>query len=178
LARRASRRSGRAERRFAILDNWDTRDGWAKPRKVVAKAERTEGKANPRFIVTSLHWSDGDARKLYEDIYCARGEMENRIKECQSDLFAGRTSAAGMRANQLRLWFAAFAYVVMAALRRIGLIGTELSRATCGTIRMKLLKIGALITKSVRRVKIAFASSCPHQATFAIAHERLCRAVA
>ena len=136
LARRASRRSGRAERRFAILDNWDTRDGWAKPRKVVAKAEWTEGKANPRFIVTSLHWSDGDARKFYVDIYRARGEIENRIKECQSDLFAGRTSAASMRANQLRLWSAAFAYVVMAALRRIGLVGAELSRATCGTIRM------------------------------------------
>ena len=178
LARRASRRSGRAERRFAVLEDWDTREGWARPRKVVAKAEWTEGKANPRFIVTSLHWSDGDARKLYEDIYCARGEMENRIKECQSDLFAGRTSAASMRANQLRLWFAAFAYVVLAALRRIGLVGTELARATCGTIRLKLLKIGALITKSVRRVKIAFASSCPHQATFAIASHRLRRAAA
>ena len=178
LARRASRRSGRAERRFAVLEDWDTREGWARPRKVVAKAEWTEGKANPRFIVTSLHWTDGDARKLYEDVYCARGEMENRIKECQSDLFAGRTSAASMRANQLRLWFAAFAYVVMAALRRIGLLGTELAQATCGTIRLKLLKIGALITTSVRRVRIAFASSCPHQATFAIAQERLRRAAA
>ncbi len=182
LARRASRRSGRAERRFAILEKWDTREGWAKPRKVVAKAEWTPdvegvatkvGKANPRFIVTSLHWSDGDAATLYEDIYCARGEMENRIKECQADLFADRTSAASMRANQLRLWFAAFAYVAMAALRRIGLAGTELSRATCGTIRLKLLKIGALISQSVRRVKIAFASSCPQQATFAIAYHRL-----
>ena len=104
--------------------------------------------------------------------------MENRIKECQTDLFAGRTSAASMRANQLRLWFAAFAYVVLAPLRRIGLGGTELARATCGTIRLKLLKIGALITKSVRRVKIAFASSCPHQATFAIAQHRLRRAAA
>ena len=187
LARRAHRRSGRAERRFTVLDNWDTREGWARPRKVVAKAEWTphaEGvaakndKANPRFIVTSLHWSDGDARALYEDIYCARGEMENRIKECQADLFAGRTSAATMRANQLRLWFAAFAYVVMAALRRIGLAGTELARATCGTIRLKLLKIGALITTSVRRVKIAFASSCPYQETFAIAYHRLKRAAA
>jgi Transposase DDE domain group 1 len=99
--------------------------------------------------------------------------MENRIKECQRDLFAGRTSAASMRANQLRLWFAALAYVVMAAFRRIGLIGTDLARATCGTIRLKLLKIGALITTSVRRVKIAFASSCPHQAIFARAHHRL-----
>ncbi len=177
-SRRASRRSGRAERRFAVLEDWDTRDGWAKPRKVVAKAEWTEGKANPRFIVTSLHWSDGDARKLYEDIYCARGEMENRIKECQSDLFAGRTSAASMRANQLRLWFAGFAYVVMAALRRIGLAATGLASATCGTIRLQLLKIGAIITTSVRRVKIAFASACPHQSTFDIACHRLRRAAA
>ncbi len=174
----ASRRTGRAARRFTELKNWNTRDGWSKPRRVIAKAEWTEGgidkgRANPRFLVTSLHWSDGDARKLYEDIYCARGEMENRIKECQRDLFAGRTSAASVRANQLRLWFAAFAYVVMAALRRIGLGGTELARATCGTIRLKLLKIGALITTSVRRVKIAFASSCPHQAVFAHAHHRL-----
>lgn len=178
LARRASRRSGRAERRFAVLDGWDTRDGWATPRKVVAKAEWLDDKANPRFVVTSLHWSDGDARQLYEDVYCARGEMENRIKECQADLFAGRTSAASMRANQLRLWFAAFAYVVLAALRRIGLADTELAQATCGTIRLKLLKIGALITKSVRRVKIAFASSCPHQVTFAIAQDRLRKAAA
>ena len=169
----ASRRTGRAARRFTELKNWDTVDGWAKPRRVIAKAEWTEGRANPRFLVTSLHWTDGDARKLYEDVYCARGEMENRIKECQTDLFAGRTSAASMRANQLRLWFSAFAYVVLAALRRIGLGGTALARATCGTIRLKLLKIGALITKSVRRVKIAFASSCPHQAIFAIAHHRL-----
>ena len=99
--------------------------------------------------------------------------MENRIKECQTDMFADRTSAATMRANQLRLWFAAFAYVLVASLRRIGLMGTELARATCGTIRLKLLKIGALITTSVRRVKIAFASSCPYQTAFAIAHERL-----
>ena len=172
----AHRRSGRPERRYTELRNWDTREGWAKPRRVIAKAEWTEGKANPRFVVTSLHWSDGDARKLYEDLYCQRGEMENRIKECQTDLFAGRTSAATMRANQLRLWFAAFAYVLMAALRRIGLGGTELAKATCGTIRLRLLKIGAMVTRSVRRVKIAFASSCPQQAAFARAHERLSNA--
>ena len=175
LARGASRRSGRAERRFAVLENWDTREGWAKPRRVIAKAEWTQDQPNPRFLVTSLHWTDGDARKLYEDLYCARGEMENRIKECQSDMFAGRTSAATMRANQLRLWFAGLAYVLVASLRRIGLAGTEFAKATCGTIRLKLLKIGALITISVRRVKIAFASACPSQVAFAIAHERLCR---
>ena len=143
---------------------------------MIAKAEWTEGKANPRFLVTSLHWSDGDARKLYEDIYCARGEMENRIKECQSDLFAGRTSAASLSANQVWLWFAGFAYVLMAALRRIGLGGTVSARATCGTIRLKLLKLGALITKSVRREKVAFATGCPLKREFALAHERLCRA--
>jgi DDE family transposase len=177
LARRASRRSGRPERRFAVLEDWDTLAGWAKSRKVVAKAEWLDDRANPRFLITSLHRSDGDARTLYEDIYCQRGEMENRIKECQADLFAGRTSAATMRANQLRLWLAAFAYTLMAALRRIGLVGTELAKATCGTIRLKLLKIGALVTRSVRRVKIAFASSYPYQPTFAIAHQRLQRAV-
>ena len=185
LARRASQRSGHAERRFAVLENWDTRDGWTCPRRVIAKAEwapdtessaARNGKANPRFLVTSLRLSDGDARCLYEDIYCARGEMENRIKECQSDLFAGRTSAASMRANQLRLWFAALAYVLIASVRRIGLGGTRLSKATCGTIRLKLFKIGALITQSVRRVKIAFASSCPYRDAFTIAHERLCSA--
>ena len=168
------------------MKNWDTRDGWTTPRRVMpeacpqhdAKAEWTEDSSNPHFLGTSLHWTDGDARKLYEDAYCARGEMENRIKECQTDLFAGRTSAASMRANQLRLWLAGMAYIVMAALRRIGLAGSESARATYGSVRLKLLKIGALITISVRRVKIAFASSCPYQAVFAIAHHRLRRAVA
>ena len=172
LARRTSRRTGAPARRFKILEGWETRDSWSCPRRVIAKAEWTQGEANPRFLVTSLHWSEG-ARYLYEDLYCARGDMENRIKECQSDMFAGRTSAATMRANQLRLWFAAFAYVLITALRRIGLAGTEMAKATCGTIRLKLLKIGALITKSVRRVKIAMASSCPYQGIFAHAHERL-----
>ena len=174
----AHRRTGQPARRYTELRNWNTREGWARPRRVIAKAEWTEGRANPRFLVTSLHWSDGCARKLYEDLYCQRGEMENRIKECQSDLFAGRTSAATLRANQLRLWFAAFAYVAIAALRRIGLGGTDLAKATCGTIRLKLLKIGALITTSVRRMKIAFASSCPQQEVFAIAHHRLRSAAA
>jgi DDE family transposase len=97
----------------------------------------------------------------------------NRIKECQTDMFAGRTSAASMRANQLRLRFAAFAYVLICALRRIGLAGTAMAAATCGTIRLKLLKIAALVTTSVRRIKIAMASSCPYQNVFAHGHERL-----
>ena len=110
---------------------------------------------------------------LYEDIYCARGDMENRIKECQADLFADRTPAATMRANQLRLWFASMAYVLICALRRVGLAGTELARATCGTLRLKLLKIGAQVTISVRRVKIALASSYPWQQMFSLAYARL-----
>ena len=171
-ARRESGRTKHAARRFKILEGWETRDSWSLPRRVIAKAEWTQGEANPRFLVTSLNWTD-DARYLYEDLYCARGDMENRIKECQTDMFAGRTSAASMRANQLRLWFAAFAYVLICVLRRIGLSGTAMAVATCGTIRLKLLKIGALVTTSVRRIKIAMASSCPYQDIFAHAHERL-----
>jgi hypothetical protein len=172
LARRESRRTKHAARRFKILEDWETRDSWSLPRRVIAKAEWTEGEANPRFLVTSLNWTD-DARYLYEDLYCARGDMENRIKECQNDMFAGRTSAASLQANQLRLWLAAFAYVLLCALRRIGLTGTAMAKATCGTIRLKLLKIGALAVTSVRRIKIAMASSCPYQAVFTHAHERL-----
>jgi hypothetical protein len=171
-ARRTSRRTKQAARRFKILEDWETRESWSLPRRVIAKAEWTQDEANPRFLVTSLNWTD-DARYLYEDLYCARGDMENRIKECQTDMFAGRTSAASMRANQLRLWFAAFAYVLICALRRIGLSGTVMAVATCGTIRLKLLKIGALVVTSVRRIKIAMASSCPYQSIFAHAHEGL-----
>jgi Transposase DDE domain group 1 len=128
-----------------------------------AKAEWTRGEANPRFIVTSLDATQGSAAFLYEDIYCARGDMENRIKECQLDLYADRTPATTMRANQLCLWFASMAYVLVCALRRIALAGTRLAAATCGTIRLKLLKIGAQVTMSVRRVKvrIGFGVSVP-----------------
>ena len=134
------------------------------------------GDANPRFVVTSLTSAEIDARRLYETIYCARGEMENRIKECQLDLFADRTSAASMRANQLRLWFAAMAYVLLCALRRIGLPHTQFAAATCGTIRLRLLKLGALVRVSVRRVKVAMASASPWQYEWALAHALLRRA--
>ena len=134
--------------------------------------------ANPRFIVTSLKPREVAARHLYEKVYCARGEMENRIKECQLDLFADRTSAATMRANQLRLWFASMAYVLLCALRRIGLAHTQFADATCGTIRLKLLKIGALVRISVRRIKVAMASACPWQDEFALAHVRFRKAAA
>jgi hypothetical protein len=144
---------------------------------VVAKAEHLPKGSNPRFVVTSLAADEIDARTLYEDVYCARGQVENRIKEQQLDLFADRTSAATMRANQLRLWLASFAYVLLDALRRIGLRHTHLASATCGTIRLKLLKIGARVTVSVRRVKLALASACPSREIFAVAAGRLRRIV-
>ena len=169
--------SGRSARRFRDF-RWTTLKSWSRTRRVIGKAEWTQGEANPRFIVTSLPRRTIDARRLYEDIYCARGEMENRIKECQMDLFADRTSAATMRANQLRLWFASFAYVLLCGLRRIGLVHTQFANATCGTIRLRLLKIGALVRVSVRRVVFAMASACPWQHEFALAHALLRRAAA
>jgi Transposase DDE domain group 1 len=174
-AREESRTSGQPARRFNEFV-WSTRQSWSRARRVIAKAEWTQGEANPRFIVTSLTAEDGEARHLYEDIYCARGEMENRIKECQMDLFADRTSTATMQANQLRLWFASMAYVLVESLRRRALQATELANATCGTIRRKLFKIGALVTVSVRRIKFAMASGCPYKAVFAAAHRALAAA--
>jgi len=120
-----------------------------------------EGRANPRFVVTSLPTNQHQARALYEKLYCARGEMENRIKECQLDLFADRTSTHSMRANQLRLWLSSLAYVLVNALRRIALAATRLADASCGTIRLKLLKIGAQVCISVRRIKFSMASAFP-----------------
>ena len=167
--------TGRPARRFKDFQ-WSTHDSWSRRRRVVAKAEWTQGEANPRFIVTSLKRVETGARHLYEDIYCARGEMENRIKECQLDLYADRTSAATMRANQLRLWFASMAYGLMCALRRIGLAETIFADATCGTIRLKFLKIGALIRISVRRIRIAMASACPTADAWGEAARRLASA--
>jgi hypothetical protein len=169
--------SGRPARRFVDFA-WRTLDSWSRDRRVVAKAEHLPKGANPRFIVTSLAADEIDARTLYEDVYCARGQVENRIKEQQLDLFADRTSAATMRANQLRLWFASFAYVLLDALRRLGLRHTQFARATCGTIRLKLLKIGAQVRTSVRRIKIAMASSCPYQDEVHMAFLYLRRATA
>ncbi len=167
----------RAARRAASPTSPGARcDSWSRTRRVVAKAEHLPQGANPRFVVTSLPASAIDARALYEDVYCARGEVENRIKEQQLDLFADRTSAATMRANQLRLWFASFAYVLLEALRRIGLRHTQFASATCGTIRLKLLKIGAQVRKSVRRIKVAMASACPYQTEYHLAYLYLKRA--
>ena len=172
-----SLRTGRPARCFKDF-SYATRGSWSRQRRVIGKAEVTGGEANPRFIVTSLGMAETKARYLYEKVYCARGEMENRIKECQLDLFADRTSTATMQANQLRLWFASMAYVLLCALRRIGLAHTQFAEATCGTIRLKLLKLGALVRVSVRRIKVAMASACPWQDEFALAHVRLANATA
>jgi hypothetical protein len=164
--------TGKPARRFKDFF-YATLNSWSRRRRVIGKAEHLPKGSNPRFVVTSLKRKAIDAKTLYERVYCARGDMENRIKEQQLDLFADRTSTATMRANQLRLWFSSFAYVLIETLQRIGLAHTELENATAGSIRLKLLKIGARVTVSVRRIKIAMASACPYQAEFALAHARL-----
>jgi DDE family transposase len=168
-AREQSQKTAKPARRFKDF-TWQTRNSWSRERRVVAKAEWTGDEANPRFVVTSLARKEHEARHLYEKLYCARGEMENRIKECQLDLYADRTSAHTMRANQLRLWFASMAYMLICALRRIGLVHTQFVRASCGAIRLKLLKIGALVRTSVRRIKLAMPSAFAYQAEYRAAH--------
>lgn len=157
--------SGAAVRKFCEL-RYRTQKSWSCERRVVAKAEYLPGKANPRFVVTSLSKDRIDARALYEDSYCARGDMENRIKEQQLWLFADRTSSQTMRANQLRLYFSSVAYVLINALRHHGLKNTEMERAQAGTIRRRLFKIGAVITISVRRVVAKLSRSSPIQKLF------------
>ena len=159
-------------RRFTDL-SYAPRKGWRRQRRVVAKAEVLDRGPNPRFLVTSLSAQDYPAQFLYERIYCARGEMENRIKEQQLDLFADRTSTHSFRANQLRLLMTSFAYVLVEGLRRLALASTCLARATVGSIRLKLLKIGAQVTTSVRRIKVAMASGCPYQHEFRLAWAHL-----
>ena len=146
--------------------NYQTRDSWSAERRVIGKAEHLEKGPNPRFVVTNIPAEEMGGRYLYEDFYCARGDMENRIKEQQMYLFADRTSTQTMRANQLRLWFSSVAYTLMQTLRRVGLKDTPLKKAQCGTIRLKLLKIGALIQVTVRRVVVSLASGCPYQGIF------------
>jgi len=156
-----ARRTGQAARVFTEF-RYRTRRSWSRARRVIAKAEQIAGKQNPRYVVTSLPVKQWRPRPLYEDLYCARGEMENRIKE-QLSLFAYRVSAETMRANQLRVYFAGMAYVLMHGLRRLGLKGTELERAQATTIRLRLLKIGAQIRITVRKVWLSMASSYPLQ---------------
>jgi hypothetical protein len=150
-----------------------TRRSWSCERRVVGKAEYLAKGANPRFVVTSIVSEEKDARTLYEDFYCARGDMENRIKEQQLGLFADRTSTAWMRSNQLRLYFSSFAYILIHTLRRLGLQGTELAQAQCNTIRLKLFKIGAQIQVTVRKVWISFSESYPYLSLFQKVFARL-----
>jgi len=164
--------TGKPARRFKDF-HYATLDSWSRRRRVIGKAEWTEGEANPRFIVTSLKEAETNGRVLYEKVYCARGEMENRIKECQGDLFADRTSTATMRANQLRLWLASFAYVLICAVRRVGLAHTQFAEAACGTIRLKLFKLAGLVRVSARRIKFALASAHPYADEWRLAAARL-----
>jgi hypothetical protein len=157
--------TGHAARVFTQFSH-STRKSWSRIRRVIGKAEYLVKGPNPRFIVTNLPEEYADPQKLYEKVYCQRGEMENRIKEQQLDLFADRTSTRAMRSNQLRLWFSSLAYVLVSTLRRVGLKGTRLAKATCGTIRLKLFKIGALIKISVRRIMVHLAGACPYQDVF------------
>jgi len=153
-----------------------TLDSWSKERRVIGKAEHLAKGANPRFVVTSLKEDKIDARSLYENEYCARGEMENRIKEQQLYLFADKTSSETMRANQLRLWFSSVAYVLLNELRRVGLRSTEFAKAQCHTIRNKLLKIGGQIRISVRRISFSLANGYPYQKIFYQAYDNLRKA--
>jgi hypothetical protein len=163
--------SGAAARVFHEF-HYQTRTSWSRARRVVAKAEYLEKGENPRFLVTSLTAQGWPAQLLYEEHYCARGEMENRIKE-QLTLFSDRTSTAYLRSNQLRLYFSSMAYVLMQMFRRLGLQGTELATAQCATIRLKLFKIGALIRITVRKVWILLSSACPYAGLFCQIHARL-----
>jgi len=173
-ARRQWEQTGQAARVFKEF-SYCTRETWSRSRRVIAKAEHLDKGANPRFVVTSLPADKVEAQPLYEDVYCARGDMENRIKEQQLCLFADRTSCATMRANELRLWFSSVAYVLMTALQRLGLEGTDMARAQCDSIRLRLLKIGAQIRVTVRNVWISLAESYPYRQLFERVYANLMR---
>ncbi len=173
-ARKEHERTEKAARVYKDF-RYQTLDSWTRERRVIAKAEHLWKGSNPRFVVTSLSPEEIDAKTLYEKEYCARGNMENRIKEQQLDLFADRTSTAFMRSNQIRLWLSSVAYTLLQALRRLGLAATELEKAQCGTIRLKLLKIGAQVRVSVRRVLVSMASGYPYSALFGEVYRKLRR---
>jgi hypothetical protein len=152
---------------------YQTRESWGRARRVVGKAEYLPKGPNPRFVVTSLPAAQREARALYEEDYCARGDMENRIKEQQLMLFADRTSTAWLRSNQLRLWFSSAAYVLVQALRRLGLTGTPFAQAQCGSIRLWLFKVGALVRVTVRKVWVSLSSACPYRDIFVHVYQKL-----
>lgn len=158
-------KTGKPSRRFASF-RFRTKKSWSARRRVVCKAEHLEKGRNTRFVVTSLKSEEYDARTLYECVYCARGEMENRIKAQQLQLFSDRTSTHWMRSNQLRMYFSAFAYILMECVRRVGLRGTRYSMAQCDTIRLKLIKIGTVVRTSARRVALSFSESYPYRDLF------------
>ena len=155
------RRTGQKQRLFGTFGY--AAKTWDRHRRVIVKAEHNTSGANPRFVVTNL---PGDPQQLYDDLYCQRGDIENRIKEQQLDLFADRTSCRNFLSNQFRLLLSSAAYVLLESLRRLGLKGTELARAQAGTIRLKLLKIGARIMCSVRRVVLHLAGGYPLKELF------------
>ena len=166
-AKQEHQRTGKAARVFCEF-TYRTQKSWSRQRRVIAKAEHIEGKENPRYLVTSLSEQDWPAQKLYEQLYCARGEMENRIKE-QLNLFSDRLSTETLRANQLRLYFSSLAYVLVEALRRLGLAGTEWAQAQADTIRLRLLKIAAQVRITARRIWVRYSSAYPWQNMFAAA---------
>ena len=174
LARRRFAKTGKAARVCGDF-RYRTRESWPRGRRVVAKAEYLEKGENPRFVVTSLTAEQAAAQQLYETIYCARGEMENRIKEQQLGLFADRTSTALLRSNQIRLYFSSIGYCVLEALRRLGLAGTKMARAQCPTIRLRLLKIGARIRITARKVWISLATGYAWAGVFEQVYENLAR---
>ena len=157
---------------FVEFEHETLSGSWSKKRRVVAKAEHIDGKSNPRFVVTSLDAKSWERRKLYEELYCARGDMENRIKE-QFVLFADRVSASTLRANQLRIYFSVIAYTLINGLRRLALPTTAMATAQVGTIRLRLLKIGALVRVTVRKVWVRMAGSYPYQTLFSQALRQL-----
>ncbi len=166
-AKREQERTGQPARLFTEF-SYRTQKSWSRSRRVVAKCEQIEGKENPRYVVTSLGAEEWDAGALYEQLYCARGEMENRIKE-QLSLFSDRLSTETMRANQLRLYFSSLAYVLVHALRRIGLRGTKWATAQVETIRLRLLKLAAQVRVTARRIWIGYSSAYPWKHLFAAA---------
>jgi Transposase DDE domain group 1 len=171
-ARRQWEQSQQAARVFLEFEHETVSRTWSRRRRVVAKAEHIDGKSNPRFVVTSLGAQAWSAQQLYEDLYCARGDMENRIKE-QFMLFADRVSAASMLANQLRLYLSVMAYSLICGLRRLGLRATSLANAQVVTIRLRLLKIGAQIRVTLRKIWVQMSSSFPLQNLFSQAVQQL-----
>jgi len=175
-ARAQWKRTGKPARVFTEF-RYRTRESWTRARRVIGKAEYLDKGENPRFVVTCWGPEVMEGRRVYEEFYCARGDMENRIKEQQLGLFADRTSTSWMRSNQIRLYFSSLAYCLMQALRRLGLAGTEMAQAQCQTIRLRLLKIGARVRVTVRKVWISLAAGHPAAHLFEQVYQRLSGAV-